>query len=196
MGSISSRLDSLHNNTLGGRKEGGRKGEETVLKEELFFQTVWSEAFWIYETNWRAGRWDLQGCTFSSGLEKQIVVGSTYWERKSLYLFFSLLSCHVWDYACDGLSDHLPPTDHTQLRLEPKSRQSCLSRCTAESVPALGSLCCPPSRPRMRDWPCEEWHRLCLKARRWSTCLSGTAGSTGSGGSSSASGERKRSFSR
>lgn len=40
MGSISSLLDSLHNNTLGGRKEGGRKGEETVLKEELFFQTV------------------------------------------------------------------------------------------------------------------------------------------------------------
>lgn len=42
--------------------------------------------------------------------------------------FFFLLSCHVWDYACDGLSDHLPPTDHTQLRLEPKSRVRVASR--------------------------------------------------------------------
>lgn len=40
------------------------------------------------------------------------------------------------------------------------------------------------------------WHRLCSRGRPWSTCLSGTAGSTGSAGSSSASGARRRTSSR
>lgn len=42
----------------------------------------------------------------------------------------------------------------------------------------------------------EEWHRLCLKGRPWSTCSSGTAGLTGSGDLLSVRAERKRSFSR
>lgn len=61
----------------------------------------------------------------------------------------------------------------------------------------------PPDCPGMLGWRprrgvcvCVWWHRLCSKARLWSTCSSGTAGWTGSAGSSSASGERRRSSSR
>lgn len=52
-----------------------------------------------------------------------------------------------------------------------------------------------PGMPDFNAWRAG-WHRPCLKGRLWSTCLSGTAGLTGSGGSSSASAERKRSSSR
>lgn len=47
---------------------------------------------------------------------------------KSIFFFFK--SCHVWDYACDGLSHH-PPLAHTLLPLRhrgwSKSYQSCLA---------------------------------------------------------------------
>lgn len=47
-----------------------------------------------------------------------------------VYFFFFSKSCHVWDYACDGLSHH-PPLAHTLLPLRhrgwSKSYQSCLA---------------------------------------------------------------------
>ena len=68
----------------------------------------------------------------------------------------------------------------------------CLSVANISAAPITETA---PSNAGLKARP-EEWHRRCLKGRRWSTCLSGTAGSTGSGGSSSASAERKRSSSR
>lgn len=66
------------------------------------------------------------------------------------------------------------------------ARRRAVPACWADDP---GGVC---ARACVNVW----WHRLCSRARLWLTCSSGTAGWTGSGGSSSASGERRRSSSR
>lgn len=125
---------------------------------------------------------------------------------KSIFFFFSK-SCHVWDYACDGLSHH-PPLAHTLLPLRLcRSDTEAGRKVTKVALPFI-CLCiwhCHREHlillftgPAAACWTdgLEEWHRLCLKGRPWSTCSSGTAGLTGSGDLLSVRAERKRSFSR
>lgn len=69
-------------------------------------------------------------------------------------IFFFSKSCHVWDYACDGLSHH-PPLAHTLLPLRhrgwSKSYQSCLAFLFVyvfDIVIANTSFCCSPGPPQ------------------------------------------------
>lgn len=201
---------------MGRRRKEGRKerGGNYAEREATAFP---DSVKWIQEPEGtlKGGGTSRQVATFSLDLgENKLLLdkyhqisparGGGRFNSRNLYFqsCFFLQSCHVWDSACDGLSDHHPPTDYAQLLLgvdEPKSCRSCLCLSASVSTSTVSVVPTPSADRRAAQHAgltSEKWHRLCLRARRWSTCLSGTAGSTGSGGSSSASGERKRSFSR
>lgn len=223
-----SPLHSLHNNSLLSRREEGRKeGEGRKLRWKK--SNCWSKC--EVKCSGSAKREGAvsysERCGFSVGsflslfffflsiideknphLDQYYQIsfsGALSLALKSIFFFSK--SCHVWDYACDGLSHH-PPLAHTLLPLRLcRSDTEAGRKVTKVALPFI-CLCiwhCHREHlillftgPAAACWTdgLEEWHRLCLKGRPWSTCSSGTAGLTGSGDLLSVRAERKRSFSR
>jgi len=94
--------------------------------------------------------------------------------------------CHVWDHDVFlmGWAADASSTRHSI------GREEQTRRLQVDPSLFFGA----PVRMWRRDWG--GWRRLCSRARRWSTCTWRTAGWTGSGGSSSAAGARRRTSSR
>lgn len=135
----------------GGRKEGRKEGEGRKLRWKK--SNCWSKC--EVKCSGSAKREGAvsysERCGFSVGSflslfffwsiidEKKPALGSILPNQffrgvisgsKVYFFFFFSKSCHVWDYACDGLSHH-PPLAHTLLPLRhrgwSKSYQSCLA---------------------------------------------------------------------
>lgn len=146
-----SPLHSLHNNSLLSRREEGRKEEGEGRKLRWKKSNCWSKC--EVKCSGSARREGavsyFERCGFSVGSsflshfflsiidEKNLQLDQYYQISFSGALslalksiFFFSKSCHVWDYACDGLSHH-PPLAHTLLPLRhrgwSKSYQSCLA---------------------------------------------------------------------
>lgn len=135
----------------GGRKEGRKEGEGRKLRWKK--SNCWSKcevkcsgsakregavsysercgfsvgsflSLFFLVNNWR------KKPALGSILPNQFFRGVISGSKVYFFFFFFFKSCHVWDYACDGLSHH-PPLAHTLLPLRhrgwSKSYQSCLA---------------------------------------------------------------------
>lgn len=173
-----SPLHSLHNNSLLSRREEGRKEEGEGRKLRWKKSNCWSKC--EVKCSGSAKREGavsyFERCGFSVGSSSLSFFVNNW--RKNLQLdqyyqisfagalslalksIFFPKSCHVWDYACDGLSHH-PPLAHTLLPLRlplrhrgwSKSYQSCLAFFYLFFlfdivIANTSSFCCSPDPPQ------------------------------------------------
>lgn len=219
-----SPLHSLHNNSLLSRREEGRKEEGEGRKLRWKKSNCWSKC--EVKCSGSARREGavsyFERCGFSVGSsflshfflsiidEKKLQLDQYYQisfsgalslALKSIFFFLSHATFEItpvmgWAIILLSLtlccrSDTEAGRKVTKVAL-PSFICLCIWHCHREHLILLFT------GPAAACWTdgLEEWHRLCLKGRPWSTCSSGTAGLTGSGDLLSVRAERKRSFSR
>lgn len=218
-----SPLHSLHNNSLLSRREEGRKeGEGRKLRWKK--SNCWSKCevkcsgsakregavsysercgfsvgsflslFFFLVNNWR--KKPALGSILPNQFFRGVISGSKVYFFFLSHATFEITPVMGWAIILLSLtlccrSDTEAGRKVTKVAL-PSFICLCIWHCHREHLILLFT------GPAAACWTdgLEEWHRLCLKGRPWSTCSSGTAGLTGSGDLLSVRAERKRSFSR